>query len=48
MYSNDKVLMRYTSLCMLIITLAWPLATEVQAALDATRWWPSQAEVPVW
>jgi hypothetical protein len=41
-------MIRYTGLLILIIGLGWPLAAEVQAALDATRWRLSQAETPVW
>ncbi|WP_143310112.1 hypothetical protein [Candidatus Entotheonella palauensis] len=39
---------RYLRLLILIVSLGWFLAAEVRAALDATRWRPSQADTPVW
>ncbi len=48
MYRNDQVMIRYPWLLMLIISLSWPLVTEVDAALDAARLRPSQADTPVW
>ena len=48
MYGNDKVMMRYTCLLVLVIGFGSSLAPEAHAALDATRWQPTQADTPVW
>jgi hypothetical protein len=47
-YSYAKVMMRHIYLFVFLITLGSPLLADVQAALDATRWRPSQAETSIW